>query len=139
LVADLGIGTANLFIVSGVVDIHFMFGVITTVIGAGLAVPRLQFVPTVGAVQVPLSAVMGAINGQAAGEVITWDGLLAGAPAVSAQLGTSETGEGVWAGGHLTLAAGTIVLTNTVDSLGGVIDWYVVYLPKVFGTTIVAA
>ena len=140
LVADLGIVAAQpLFTVSGVVDVHFLFGVITTVIAGGLAVPRLQFVPTVGAVMVPLSGIMASIAGQAAGIIITWDGLLAGVPAVSAQLGMSSTNEGVWAGGHLTLAAGQIVLSNTVDSLGGVIDWYAVYLPKIAGGTIVAA
>lgn len=132
-----GVGDANLFNVSGLVAVHYIFGVITTVIGAGLAVPRLQFTPTTGAVQVPLSAAAAAINTAAAGSIITWTGLLGGALTVGAALGMSDVNANSdWAGGVITLAAGAIELTNAVDAVSGVIDWYCAYLPQVAGALV---
>jgi len=141
LYADIdGVGDANLFNVSGVCAVHYMFGVITTVIGAGLAVPQLQFTPTVGAVQVPLSAAAAAINAAAAGSIITWTGLLGGALTVGGALGMSDVNANSdWAGGVITLVAGIIQLTNAVDAVSGVIDWYVMYLPQIAGSLITSA
>jgi len=114
-----------------------MFGVVTTVIGAGLCVPRIQFTPTVGAVQVPLCAAAASIAADAAGTIYTWTGLLAGQLTPGGALGMSDVNANSdWAGGVITLTAGAIELTNAVDAVSGVIDWYVLYLPQVTGSLI---
>jgi len=137
LAADLDGTATNLFNVSGVVAVHFMFGVVITAIGTGLAVPQLQFTPTVGAGQIPLSGAAASIAGDPAGTVYTWNGLLNGALTPFGELGIADTTI-TWAGGFATLAAGVIQLTNAVDALGGTIDWYVLYLPQVAGTVVTA-
>lgn len=141
LYADIdGVGDADLFNVSGLVAVHYMFGVVTTVIGGGLALPRLQFTPTVGAAQIPLCAAAASIAGDLAGTIYTWTGLLGGQLTPGAVLGISDVNANSdWAGGFVTLTAGVIQLTNAVDALSGVIDWYVVYLPQVAGSIITAA
>lgn len=141
LYADIdGVGDADLFNVSGVCAVHYIFGIVTTVIGAGLAVPRLQFTPTVGAVQIPLSGAALSIAGDVAGSIYTWTGLLGGALTVGAALGMSDVNANSdWAGGVITVAAGVIQLTNGVDALSGVIDWYAMYLPQLAGSLITAA
>ena len=135
-----GVGDADLFNVSGVCLVYYMFGVCTTVIGAGLAVPQIQFTPTVGAVQVPLCGAAASIATDAAGTIYTWNGLLAGQLTPGAVLGMSDpNANATWAGGFTTLVAGVIQLTNAVDAVSGVIDWYVMYLPQVAGSLITAA
>jgi len=140
LAADLdGAGTKDLFTVSGLCAIHYMFGVCTTLIGAGAAVPGLQFTPTAGAVQVVLCLAAASIAADAAGTIYVWDGLVGGQLVPGAVLGAVAADVGAWAGAITTLPAGVINLTNGVDATAGVIDWYIAYLPVVAGSTIVAA
>ena len=141
LAADLdGAADKNLYNVSGLVAVHYMFGVCTTLIGAGLALPQIQFTPTIGAVQVPLSGAALSIALDVAGSVYTWTGLLNGALTVGAALGMSDVNAtSSWFGGFITLPAGIIQLTNAADALAGVIDWYVMYLPQLAGSLITAA
>ncbi len=137
---DLAGAAVNLFNVSGVVEVHYMFGVCTTLIGAGAAVPRLQFTPTVGAAQVPLCAAAASIATDVAGTIYTWTGLVAGQLTPGGALGMSDVnGNSDWAGGFIVLTAGAIQLTNAVDALAGVIDWYIMYLPQLPGTVITPA
>ena len=138
--ADISFAAAivDLFNVSGLCAIHYMFGVCTTVIGAGLCLPRLQFTPTVGAVRVPLCTAAASIATDAAGTIYTWDGLLAGVLAPGAVLGASDA-LATWAGSFITVAAGVIDLDVAVDAVSGVIDWYVMYLPIAAGAVITSA
>lgn len=140
LYADIdGVGDAALFNVSGLVQIHNIFGVCTTVIGAGAAIPRIQFTPTAGAVQIPLCAAAASIATDAAGTVYTWTGLIGGQLTPGGALGMSDVNaNSTWVGGWITLAAGVIELTNAVDANSGVIDWYAMYLPVVAGSLITA-
>ena len=130
-----GAGDVTLFDVSGLCAVYYMFGVCTTLIGAGLCVPQLQFTPTVGAVQVPLCLAAASIANDVAGTIYTWDGLLGGQLAPGAALGASDA-LATWAGGFLTLVAGEIEITGAVDAVAGVIDWYIMYLPIVAGARI---
>ncbi len=132
---DLQGADVNLFNVSGMVEVHYMFGVCTTVIGAGLCVPALAFTPTVGAAQVPLCLAAASIALDAAGTIYTWDGLLGGQLGPGAALGASDA-LATWAGGFLTLVAGEIEITGAVDAVSGVIDWYLMYLPIAAGARI---
>ncbi len=137
--ADISFAAAivDLFDVSGLCAVYYMFGVVTTVIGAGVCLPRLQFTPTVGAARVPLCAAAATIATDAAGTIYTWNGLLAGQLTPGAALGMSDpNANATWAGGFLTLAAGVIDLDVAVDAVSGVIDWYVMYLPIVAGARI---
>jgi len=134
---DLDSTGADLFNVTGVCEVHFMFGVCTTVIGAGLAVPGLTFIPTVGAGAVPLCLAAASIALDAAGTVYTWNGLLNGQLTPFDALGIADTTI-TWAGGFLTLPAGVIHLVNGTDANSGVIDWYVLYLPQVAVSLITA-
>lgn len=70
LAADLAGGANfNIFnIANGPVLVMDLFGVVTTVIGAGLAVPRLQFTPAGGA-QTPLGLAAASIATDAPGTV----------------------------------------------------------------------
>ena len=140
IAADLdGAADKNLFTVDGLCAIYYMFGVCTTLIGAGLCVPGIQFTPTAGAVQVALCLAAASIATDAAGTIYVWDGLVGGQLVPCAALGMAAADEGAWAGAITTLPAGVIELTGAVDALAGVIDWYVAYLPVVAGSTIVAA
>lgn len=134
------VGVVNLFNVSGVCAVHYMFGVVTTTIGAGLALPQLHFTPTIGAGQIPLSGASLSIAGDVAGTIYTWTGILNGLLTVGAVLGISDVNAtSDWAAGVITLPAGVINLITSADALSGVIDWYVMYLPQVAGSLITAA
>ena len=137
---DLQGAAANLFSVDGIAEVYYMFGVVTTLIGAGLAVPRLQFTPTESGAQVGLCAAAASIATDVAGTIYTWTGLIAGQLTPGAVLGISDVNANAdWAGGFITLTAGIIQLTNAVDALAGVIDWYIMYLPQLPGTVITPA
>lgn len=127
----------NIFNVSAPILVQYIFGHVTTAIGAGAAVPRIQFTPTGGA-QVPLCAAAAAINGDAVNTIYTWSGLIAGALTPSAQIGAADlAATAQWSGGMLILVGGIIAVTNAVASTG-IIDWYISYLP-LEDTTIVTA
>lgn len=137
LVADLvGGADFNIFDVSGTVLVQYLFGQVTTVIGAGAAVPRIQFTPTGGA-QTPLCVAAVSIANDAVGTLYVWDGTSLGVLAPAAALGTADAGEATWVAGPILLTAGIIAITNAVVS-SGIIDWYISYLPLV-DTTIITA
>ncbi len=138
--ADISFAAAivDLFDVSGLCAVYYMFGLVTTVIGAGACLPRLQFTPTVGAARVPLCLAAATIALDAAGTVYTWDGLLAGQLGPGAALGASDA-LATWAGSFITLTAGVVDLDVAVDAVSGVIDWYIMYLPIAAGAIITPA
>ena len=128
LAADLAGGANfNVFTVAGPVQVQSIIGVVTTIIGAGAAVPRISFTPTGGAA-VHLCAAPVSIALDAVGTIYVWDGTSVGALAPASQIGTADAGETSWVAGNITLVAGIIRITNAVVS-SGIIDWYVSYLP----------
>lgn len=88
----------NIFGFAAPILVRMIFGVVTTVIGAGAAVPRLQFTPTGGAMT-PLCAAAAAINADAVGTVYTYPlGTTAAVLAPTAALGYADTAESGWPG-----------------------------------------
>ena len=137
LAADLAGGVNfNIFNVSGVSMVQYMFGHVTTLIGAGDAVPQITFTPTGGAA-INLCAPALTIAADPVNTLYVWDGTLGTALAPAAGIGTVDAGESTWVAGFILLVAGTIRITNAVGSTG-IIDWYISYLPLV-DTTIITA
>ena len=126
---DLPGGAAfNIFNLAGMVMVRQIWGVVTTVIGAGAAVPRIQFTPT-GLAQVPLCAAAASIATDAVGTVYTYPlGTIAAVLAPSPAIGMADTAATGWTGDYTLLLAGIIAITNAVASTG-VIDWYIAYIP----------
>lgn len=127
--AHLTPGTVLFTITGGPVEIHSLFGLITTVIGAGAAVPQLAFKPAVGAIS-DLCAAAADISTLPAETLFTWTGLLAGLLTPCVGLGHLDlTGAEAGFVSPLTIVPGTINLINAVGGTTGVIDWYITYLP----------
>lgn len=127
----------NIFNVSGMIEIVYMFGVITTAISAHAVVYQVQFTPTVGGGQVALSAAHATMTGALAGIILTWDGLTAGALTSSGALGVSDIdATSAWLGNVINIPAGIIAITNAVAGTDGIVDWYIAYIPML-ATTLV--
>ena len=126
----------NIFNVSGLIEIHYMFGIVTNLFGAGVSIPQIQFTPT-GGIQVALSGAHAGLNAAAAGTVLTWTGLTAGALTSGAALGMSDVNANSdWDGGFITIPAGIIAITNAVADATGVVDWYIAYVPHMAATIV---
>ena len=134
-------GTADLFtITDGPVLLYRLFGVITTLIGAGAVTLRFAFLPTGGGAQTNMSAISAAINTVAQNICIGWDGALLGVPTVGAGIGHLDlTGAEAGFASPITCTSGTIRLVAAVGGTTGVIDWYISYLPLNADGLIVAA
>ena len=117
----------NIFdIQNGPILVQDFFGVVTTVIGAGAAVPRVRFTPTGGAaIWVGLAATTIATDAVNTCYLFTLSGLdYQLAPA--ANIGGIEMTESVWGGAHNIIVPGVVSIVNAVASTG-IIDWYIVY------------
>ena len=66
-----GAAAFNIFNVAGPILVRQIWGEVTTLIGAGAAVPRIQFTPTGGA-QVPLCAAAASIAADVVGTIYTY-------------------------------------------------------------------
>ena len=132
---------ADLFtITGGPVLVYALFGHVTTLIGAGLAVPDLSFTPTGGGALTALCAAAASIANDAVNTLYTWTGLLAGLLTPGVGIGHLDlTGAEAGFASPITLTAGVISLVNAVDSVAGVIDWYITYLPFADATIITPA
>ena len=130
LAADFAPGADfDIFTVVGVVLVSDIFGIVTTVIGAGALLPFLEITTVVPAATVPLCAVVGAgINGDLPGTMYRWDGLVAGVLQVTAVGAADVQAADTWAGGLTVLTAGVINVDTAVVGTG-VIDWYITYIP----------
>jgi hypothetical protein len=129
--ADWTAGVAfNIFNVPCPIIIKYMFGVVTTLMGAGAAVPRIQHTPaTVLGTMVPLSAAMADISTDVAGSIYMWTGALGAVPAPGAVIGAADiAASALWAG-NVILYPGVISITNAVACNAGIVDWYIVYYP----------
>lgn len=127
-------GTALFNITGGPILVHALFGRVTTVIGAGLAVPVLAFTPTGGGALSNICTLAASIAADAVNTLYTWTGLLAGVLTPGVGIGHLDlTGAEAGFVAPLTFVPGVIALVNTVDAVTGVIDWYICYTPVVNG------
>ena len=139
---ELGTATFNIFtITGGPLLVYSIIGHCTELI-AGTAIPRLQFTPTGGGAQTGLCAAAADIDADAINTLYTWTGLLAGllTPCVGIghlDLTAAQAGFAL----PLTFTSGVIALTDAtgVAVTGGLIDWYITYLPINTAGLIVAA
>lgn len=135
--ASVGNG-ASLFTVTGVVEVSQLFGVITVVIGAGLAVPRLQFLNSAAGL-VALCAAAASIATLGVDTILTWTGLAAGLLTPSTVIGAGGGSAAEVFTGTLKLSNGSVRLTNAVSAVSGKIDWYCRYIPVSDGALVVPA
>lgn len=119
----------NIFTVTGGVMIHFMFGHVTTVIGATANLIRLDWTPTVAGAVVPLCLASASIAADAVNTLYVWSGALANQLVPGAAIGQSPTDECPWAGEAILLPDGIINVDNPTGANTGVIDWYILYSP----------
>lgn len=128
----------NIFQVQGnAILVVNLFGIVTTLMGVGAAVPQFTFTPTGGAA-VNMSAAMATIAGDVAGSVYVWDGVTATIPAPAAQIGWADSAEAGWNGDPGILPVGIIRITNAVACNAGVVDYYICYIPCSPGSQVVA-
>lgn len=136
--ASAGNGAALFTISGGPVLVYALFGQITTVIGAGAAVPRLQFLS--GATLSGLCAAAASIATLPVSTLLTWTGLLAGLLTPGVGLGHLDlTGAEAGFSSPLTFGVGSVRLTNAVSAVSGVIDWYLAYEPCTPAALVVSA
>jgi len=125
----------NIFNVAGVILVKMIFGVVTTLIGGGAAVPQIAFTPTGGAL-VNLCAAAASIAADAAGTIYTFPlGIIAAVLAPSPAIGHADTLATGWGGDYIILVGGIINIVNAVVSTG-VIDWYMDYIPATPGSVV---
>lgn len=139
---ELGTATFNIFtIAGGLVEVVYMFGHCTQLI-AGTALPRIQFTPTGGALT-PLCAAAADIDTDAVNSMYGWSGYVAGTLTVSATIGgiglVAATSR--WGGHVIELVPGVISITDATGAAvtGGLIDWYILYVPMTTTAVITAA
>jgi len=119
----------NIFNVAGdSILVLNLWGIVTTLMGVGAAIPQFSFTPTGGAA-VGMSAAMLTIAGDAAGSVYVWDGVTATVPAPAAQIGWADSAEAGWNGDPGILPAGILRIVNAVACNAGVVDFYMAYMP----------
>uniref|UniRef100_A0A6M3X4X9 Uncharacterized protein n=1 Tax=viral metagenome TaxID=1070528 RepID=A0A6M3X4X9_9ZZZZ len=129
---DLGTGLDyNIFNVEGDVQVHMMFGQVTTVIGGTANLIFLNFTSLVPAATVALCAVTaGAINADAVNTLYVWDGTIAGALTPANNIGHSGSDLIPWAGNTILLSPGIIgVDVGAAGANTGEIDWYILFTP----------
>ncbi len=126
--ASAGNGAA-LFTITGVVEVVQLFGRVTVVIGAGAAVPRLQFLNSAAAL-VALCVAATTITTLGVDTIFAWTGLIADLLTPSTIIGSGGgTAAEVGLANSLKFGPGTIRLTNAVSAVSGKIDWYCRYIP----------
>lgn len=110
-----------------------IFGVVTTVIGAGAATPFLQLTANAayGAVVAPICALSASIATQGIGRILQMTGVAAGILTISLVVGKRATGEatGLWASDVVILCPGVVQIVNATSAVTGVVDWYMLYVP----------
>ena len=129
---DLGTGLDyNIFQVDGTVQIHMMFGRVTTVIGATANLIFINHTTLVPAATVPLCAVSLTIATDAVETLYVWPGTIAGQLIPGTlSVGYIQTELIPWVGNTILLSAGIIgVDVGAAGANTGEIDWYILYTP----------
>ncbi len=139
---ELGTATFDIFtITDGPILCFSLIGHATELV-AGTAIPRLQFTPTGGGAQSGLCVAAADIDTDAINTLYTWTGLLAGLLTPSVGIGHLDlTVAQAGFASPITLTSGVIALTDATAAAvtGGLIDWYITYLPLIDAGLIVAA
>lgn len=139
---ELGTATFNIFtITNGPVLVFGLFGHSTELI-AGTAAPQLEFLPTGGGAQSDLSGPAADIDTFAVNTVFGWTGLIAGLLTPGVGIGHLDlTVAQANFLAPLTLWSGTIIVTDATAAAvtGGLVDWYISYIPFNAAGLIVAA
>jgi len=123
-------------ITGGPIIIEYMFGHVTTLMGAGAAVPGFQHTPDVaiyvGTGQVDINLAAADISTDAVDTFLIWDGLNGDQLAPSTKVGIVDTTEYAWtgAGGGIILVEGMVNVDNGVSINAGVIDIYMLWRPQ---------
>ncbi len=129
----------DIFTVQGDAILVFnIWGIVTTLMGAGAAVPQFAFTPTGGA-QVGMSAAIATVATDVEGSIYVWDGVTATIPAPAAQIGWADSAEFGWNGDPAVMPAGVIAIVNAVVCDAGVVDYYIAYLPCSNASQVIAA
>ena len=128
------VGTTLYTITGDPVHVLYMFGLVSTVIGAGAAVPSLQLTANAayGAGVAPIAAASASIANVAAGTIVGMTGVAATQLVIVGTLGIRNTGEanGLWGPAeYMLMVPGVIQIINTVSAVSGIIDWYLMYQP----------
>ena len=121
----------NMFTIrNGPILITQFYGLVTQLI-AGAATPVLNHNPVGAAPNAAIATVAVDIDTDAVGTIYTWTGAVGGVLGPVAQLGVCSPGETLFAGNMLLLTPGVINITDAtaIAVTGGLIDWYVTYLP----------
>ena len=122
----------DIFTVTGVIVVSHLFGIVTTLI-AGAIVPFVEITTVVPAATVPLCALALSLDTDVAGTIVGMSGLIAGVLTASAVGAMTLEAVNTWAGNLIVLTAGVINVNNAIASTGGVVDWYITYLPMSTG------
>lgn len=130
-------------ITGGPIEVFYIFGEVTTVMGAGQAVPQLQYTPAAGAATgVNMCIAATRIDTDADDTLYYWTGAVGGTlmPMAGPILGVLQTDEYQWdLLGKIILLPGLIDCINAVACTTGVVDWYIAWRQMVAGTQVVAA
>jgi len=139
---ELGTATFNIFtITNGPVLVYSLLGHSTELI-AGTALPTLEFTPTGGGAQTELADSAADIDLDAVNTLYTWTGLLAGLLTPCVGIGHMDlTGAQASIPTPIVLHSGVIAVTDVTAAAvtGGLLDWYIVYVPLMADGLIVAA
>jgi len=144
--ATWGAGAAfDLFqITGGPIIVAYIFGHVTTLMGAGACLLHLQHTPDVatyvGTAQVPLCAAAASIAADPVDTLWVWSGLNGGAIAPTTKVGICDTTENAWmaSAGEIVLVEGMIAQTSAVAVNAGEADFYMLWRPQVANARVIA-
>ncbi len=127
-------------ITGGPILVRYLFGVVSTLMGAGAAVPQLRYTSLDGTVATVMDLAMATIAADVAGSIYAWDGAVGTQMAPAAALGYADAAEYAWQGlgNFAILAPGTIDIVNGISINAGVIDWYLTWIPLQSGCAVTA-
>jgi len=124
----------NLFaITGGPILVAALFGHVTTLMGAGALLLRLQHTPDVAIYPttgiVPLCGAAATIAGDPVDTLWIWDGMTAGVAAPTTAVGYCDATENAWmgGGGEIILVEGVISQTSAVACNAGEADFYMLW------------
>ena len=126
--------TVNFFTVAnGAVLVTAIFGLVTTLIGSTATTVAIGTVPTIGTPETAGIATATAVTSLEAG---TWLGVQSSAGLAGALVSGGHAGNTVWASAPLVVPAGSISFTTSANAGGGVIKWYLHYVPLDTGAAV---
>jgi len=127
-------------ITGGPILVRYLYGVVSTTMGVGNAIPQLQYTSLDGAVATVMDLAMAAIAGHVDGSIYVWSGAVGNQMAPAAALGHADSAEYEWQtlGNFCILAPGTIDIINGVLCNAGEVDWYLTWIPLRSGCAVTA-